>query len=77
MKKYGEIFKASQIQLSLNDFLQSYNKNIPKSFPQATAELLQKFKDEHIALFKNGDLWSLDQHRKRIIDWLPRNNHAA
>jgi len=76
MKKYREELRIGQMQISLSEFLESYNKNIPKGFPQATAQLLKKFKDEHLMLFKNGDLWSLDQHRKKIIDWLPRNSNV-
>jgi len=74
MKKYGEELRIGQRQTSLLDFLESYNKNMPKGFPLATALLLKKFKDAQPGLFKNGDLWSLDQHRKKLIDWLPRNN---
>jgi len=77
MKKYSEELKIGQMQITLSDFLESYNKNIPKGFPLATVPLLKKFKDEHSMLFKNGDLWSLDQHRKKIIDWLPRNSDAS
>jgi len=47
--------------------------SMPKSFPRASAALLERFKEEHLALFKRGDLWSLDIHRKKLIDWLPRN----
>ena len=74
MKKYGEELRIGQRQTSLLDFLESYNKNMPKGFPLATALLLKKFKGAQPGLFKNGDLWSLDQHRKKLIDWLPRNN---
>lgn len=72
--KYKEELKISQMQISLLDFLKSYNQNIPTGFPQASVALLKKFKDMHSMLFKNGDLWSLDRHRKKLIDWLPRNN---
>ena len=77
MKKYGEELRVGQMQLSILDFLESYNQNMPKDFPLASVVLLKKFKDAQPALFKNGDLWSLDQHRKKLIDWLPRNNRAS
>jgi len=32
---------------------------------------LREFKKEHAALFKRGDVWSLDQHRKIVMNWLP------
>lgn len=65
--------QESLMQISLPDFLASYNKNMPAHFPRATTLLLQKFKHAHAALFKHGDLWSLDQHRKKIMDWLSLN----
>jgi hypothetical protein len=74
MKKYAEELKISQIHISLSDFLESYNENIPDDFPHATVALLKKFKDMHAMLFKHGDSWSLDQHRKKLIDWLPQNS---
>ena len=77
MKKYGKELRIGQVQLSLLNFLESYNQNMPKDFPLASVTLLKKFKDAQPALFKNGDLWSLDQHRKKLIDWLPRNNSAS
>lgn len=62
-----------EILLSAAEFLESYNKNMPKGYPHVSMEILQKFKNEHLSLFKNSGLWSLDQHRKRMIDWLPQN----
>jgi hypothetical protein len=45
-------------------------------FPQATTELLQKFKEGHASFFKHGELWSLDEHRKKIVDWLQLNKKS-
>ncbi len=73
MKDTRQELKVSQQKISLSDFLDTYNKNMPKSFPRASLVLLEKFKNEHLTLFKTGDLWSLDLHRKKLIDWLPRN----
>lgn len=61
------------VLIPVAEFLESYNKNMPAGWPLATAALLQKFRDAHTALFTHGDLWSLDQHRKKLMDWLPRN----
>ena len=77
MKKYREELAANQMQVSLSDFLESYNKNMPADFPRASVALLNKFKDTHQALFKHGDLWSLDLHRKRLFDWMPRYGSAS
>jgi hypothetical protein len=73
MKDTREELKVSQQRISLSDFLETYNKNMPKSFPRASSALLEKFRDEHLTLFKTDNLWSLDIHRKKLIDWLPRN----
>ncbi len=73
MKRPREDQRISQLQIPISEFLESYNKNMPASFPRATTALLKKFKDDHSLLFKHGDLWSLDQHRKKLMDWLPRN----
>ena len=68
MKSYIEIPLENHIPMA--DFLKSYNENIPAHFPPVSVEILLKFKESHTTLFKNGDLWSLDQHRKKIIDWM-------
>ena len=73
MKNTREELKISQQRIPLSDFLETYNKNMPQSFPRASLSLLEKFKNEHLTLFKTDNLWSLDLHRKKLIDWLPRN----
>ena len=66
--------KEPAVLISVAEFLESYNKNMPIGWPRATTTLLQKFRDEHSTLFTHGDQWSLDQHRKKLMDWLPRNS---
>lgn len=73
MKASSKKPNPSETQTSLSDFLKSYNETIPQGFPRASETLLKKYKDEHTAFFKNGELWSLDLHRKKIMDWLPQN----
>ncbi len=77
MKKYGEELKIIQAQVTLPEFLVAYNENMPAQFPKASVPLLKKFKEMHESLFTNGDLWSLDVHRKKVIDWLPKNIDLA
>lgn len=60
----------SEKLLSFSDFLKSYNENLPTQFPRASLALLREFRRVHEALFKNDNLWSLDQHRKKVMDWL-------
>ena len=55
------------------DFIDSYNHSIPVGFPRATAVRLKEFQATHPLLFKKGDGWSIDKHRKRLMDWLSSN----
>lgn len=62
----------SEKKLSLAEFLKAYNANLPEVFPPATKGLLKAFTEKYPDFFKNGiDEWSLDQHRKRLMDWIP------
>jgi hypothetical protein len=61
----------SELPLTLPRFLRIYNDDLPKGFPIATASLLREFKKTHASLFRLDGSWSLDQHRKRVMDWLP------
>ncbi len=55
---------------SLVEFLHLYNENLPHSFPRASAAALEKFKSTHAEFFKADGVWSLELHRKRVMDWL-------
>lgn len=61
----------SEESLSLPNFLKSYNAVLPLEFPRASLALLREFRKTHSTLFKSADVWSLDQHRKKVMDWLP------
>lgn len=77
MKSNKPKIKVHEMQMSISDFLKSYNQNMPATFPRATLSLLNSFRETHATIFKHGDLWSLDQHRKKLMDWLPRHNDSA
>jgi hypothetical protein len=77
MKKYVEELSVSEVRMSLADFLKSYNKGLPEGFPRSSAALLKKYKQSHPLFFKHGDLWSLDEHRKKILDWIPQEMEAV
>ncbi len=77
MKNSKPKIKEYEMQISISDFLKSYNKNMPATFPRATLSLLNSFRETHTTIFKHGDLWSLDQHRKKLMDWIPRNGDSA
>jgi len=52
-------------------FMDYYNNHIPDAFPKATEKSLKAFREAHLSLFEEGeDLWSIDKHRKRLMDWL-------
>ena len=77
MKNYKKDVPADEAQISSSDFLKYYNQNIPESFPRVSAILLEKFKNTHSTLFKHGNMWSLEQHRKKMMDWLPLNSKIS
>jgi len=64
--------ERSERKRSIDDFLTSYNKNLPAEFPRATPYFLSKFKEIYPALFSGSSSWSLDRHRKKFMDWLPQ-----
>jgi hypothetical protein len=76
MKRKDEAYEKSKVQTTLSKFLEAYNQSIPKVFPRASAAALEKFKNLYPSLFKHGNLWSIAQHRKKLIDWL-FSNHSS
>jgi hypothetical protein len=70
MKKPDE-FKKNELKTPLLAFLESYNQSIPADFPHPSVKILKAFQELHPALFKSSDEWSIDKHRKRLMDWLP------
>jgi len=64
-------FKRNQIRTTLLIFMESYNKTIPAGFPHPSEKALKIFQASHPMLFKNSSEWSIDKHRKRLMDWLP------
>ncbi|OGG43038.1 hypothetical protein A2841_02670 [Candidatus Kaiserbacteria bacterium RIFCSPHIGHO2_01_FULL_48_10] len=70
MRGNSEQIKINQTATTLVVFMESYNKSIPEGFPRASTAILKKFQIEHQMLFKHGDSWSVDRHRKKVMDWL-------
>ena len=52
------------------EFLTIYNKDLPAALPRVSTALLNEFRTTHLDAFKVADMWSLDQHRKKVMDWL-------
>ena len=71
MRRKNEELLKNQVVTSLLDFMEAYNRMIPSDYPHATVQALHKFQATHSMLFKFNDQWSIDRHRKRLMDWLP------
>jgi len=75
--KDREQLELNEAQTTLLMFLESYNKNIPASFPRASVATLKKFQDAHPMLFKQTDMWSVSRHRKRLMDWFSSHSDLS
>jgi hypothetical protein len=73
MKKVPGQLMTHEMPLTDAEFLASFNKNMPAGYPHVSLAILKRFKDAHLSMFKPDGLWSLDHHRKRMIEWLPQN----
>lgn len=69
--------ERSEKRLSFSDFMRSYNEDLPLNFPRVSLALLKEFRKAHTALFKDANSWSLDQHRKKVMDWLVSRNRVS
>jgi hypothetical protein len=69
--------KPYEMKTSLAVFMASYNLGLPAGFPRPSVKVLKIFQAKHPMLFKNSDEWSLDRHRKRLMDWLISNNELC
>ena len=70
MKKRDLELEKNQAMTTIADFLERYNRMIPAHFPKATTERLNQFRLANTALFRGIDGWSIEKHRKRLMDWL-------
>jgi hypothetical protein len=62
--------ERSERKHTLREFLTLYNAGLPTEFPRATTALLLEYKSRHKDQFTDEE-WSLDMHRKKVMDWLP------
>lgn len=60
----------SEKKRTLDEFLTLYNASLPAGFPSASVALLEEFRTGHKNLFPAGSRWTLDRHRKEVMDWL-------
>lgn len=68
--------ERSERRLSPDEFLAHYNNDLPGNFPRASLELLDEFKKQNPSFFKGKSTWSLGEHRKKFMDWLPQHIRA-
>lgn len=70
--------ERSEKKRSLAEFIVLYNENLPVGFPRASAVLLEEFKSAYAGLFpRRGNVWSLDQHRRKVMDWLRTHGESS
>ena len=76
MRRKNDTYELNKIATSAVVFMESYNKSVPSGFPRVSAKALKEFQSVHPMLFKHGDEWSIDRHRKRLMDWLTSHQDA-
>ena len=76
MRRKNDAHELNKVMTSAVIFMESYNKSVPSGFPRVSAKALKKFQSVHPTLFKHGDDWSIDRHRKRLMDWLISHQDA-
>jgi len=64
--------ERSEKKLTIGDFLKTYNDDLPTEFPRASIPSLKEFRETFPGFFKRDETWSLEQHRKKFMDWLPQ-----
>ena len=70
MRRKNEASELNKVVTSAAVFMESYNKSVPFGFPTVSMKALKEFQSLHPTLFKHGNEWSIDRHRKRLMDWL-------
>ena len=70
MRRKNDTYELNKVTTSAAVFMESYNKSVPFGFPNVSLKALKEFQSVHPALFKHGNEWSIDRHRKRLMDWL-------
>ena len=77
MRQKNYELELNQTVTPLLTFMESYNRSIPMGFPRASLAALKQFQVTHPLLFKRGNEWSIDKHRKRLMDWLVSHRGIA
>lgn len=80
MKRKDLQLELNQMRTTIDVFMKAYNQTLPQGFPVATASTLKKFQQQNSSLFsarggENKKEWSIEKHRKKLMDWLPANTN--
>ena len=76
MRRRKDNSEITRIMTSAAVFLESYNNSIPSGFSKVSIKAMKEFQSVHPALFKHGNDWSIDRHRKRLMDWILTHQDA-
>lgn len=71
MKKKDLQLELNQANTTIDVFMKAYNQTLPQDFPVVTISILKKFQEANSSLFRNKEKWSIEKHRKKLMDWLP------
>ena len=71
MKRRDVQLELNQAYTTVDVFMKSYNQTIPQGFPVVSVAMLKKFQEANPSIFSNKDKWSIEKHRKKLMDWLP------
>lgn len=77
MKEKNNPLELNQVRIPILAFMEFYNKTIPISFPHASVKILKHFQILNPVLFKHTKEWSIDKHRKKVMDWLSSYSNKA
>ena len=69
-RDYKKEQEVNFVGMTLEEFMNYYNDNTPVAMPRATKDALKEFQTSHATLFDEGGLWTIDKHRRRVMDWL-------
>jgi hypothetical protein len=67
---YKKEQEVNFVGMTLGEFIDYYNENTPAAMPRATKNALKEFQTSHANIFDESGLWTIDKHRRRVMDWL-------
>ena len=65
-----EELDKNMVEMDTKMFKNDYNESIPDAFPRVSVTILNLFQSTYPSLFKGKKQWTIDKHRKKVMDWL-------